>query len=92
MGLAISHSNLGSLLSDTGRPQEAEAEYHRTLEVQEKLAADNPERPDFQLGVGQDLNRIGDVSCVTGQLPEAVAAFGRAASLYERLGMRRPRP
>ena len=29
----MSHNNLGHLLSETGRPTEAEAEYRRALEI-----------------------------------------------------------
>ena len=46
--LAHSHTNLGVLLQNTGKPAEAEAEYRKALAIEQKLADDNPAVTDFR--------------------------------------------
>ena len=55
--LARSHLNWGNLLSDTGRPKEAEKDYDRALSILKQLAADFHNQPDLR----NDLA----VTCVT---------------------------
>ena len=46
--LADSHLNLGILLSKTGKPAEAEAEYRKALAIRQKLVDDNPADTGFR--------------------------------------------
>jgi tetratricopeptide (TPR) repeat protein len=61
-GLAKTHTNLGILLRDTGRTKEAEAAYRDALAVQEKLAADFPNVPDYQNDVGNTLDEMAELA------------------------------
>ena len=59
--LALSHHDLGLLLTETGKPTEAEAEHRRALEIFGKLAADNPAVTDFRSGLAGGHNNLGDL-------------------------------
>ncbi len=56
--LAITQNNLGVLLRDTGRPDEALKAYGAGLMIRRKLAKDNPESPDFASYLGALLNNM----------------------------------
>jgi tetratricopeptide (TPR) repeat protein len=46
--LATIHNNLGVVFVGTGRPKEAETEYHAALDLRKRLAADFPTVLDYQ--------------------------------------------
>ena len=46
--LADTIQDISNLLSDTGKPLEAEAEYRKALAIYQKLASDNPTANDFR--------------------------------------------
>ena len=49
--LVMRHNNFGLLLSETGEPEEAEAQYQKALAIRQKLAEENVlrGRDDFKL-------------------------------------------
>jgi tetratricopeptide (TPR) repeat protein len=53
-GLAWSHTNLANLLSKTGKPAEAEAEYRKALAIRQKLVDDNPSDIGFRDALAAD--------------------------------------
>jgi tetratricopeptide (TPR) repeat protein len=56
--LARSHNNLGILLKDLGKRDEAEREYHAALKEQKRLAAEHPSAPDFQNELAATLGNM----------------------------------
>ena len=76
---------IGLLLSDTGRPTEAEAEYRRALAIQGKLAAENPAVTEFRSRLAQSHDGLGWLLMEAGRPSEAVAEFGRALPLLQKL-------
>ena len=83
--LAVSHNNLGILLSQTGKPSEAEAEYREALAIRRKLADDNPAVTDFRSGLAQSHNSLGSLLAETGKLAEAEAEFRGALAVFQKL-------
>ena len=77
--LAISHVNLGHLLTETGKPTEAEAELRLALEIFRKLAADHPAVTDFRSRLADSHHNLGVLLYQTGRPTEAEAEFRRAA-------------
>jgi tetratricopeptide (TPR) repeat protein len=84
-GLAQSHHNLGDLLYDTGRPQQAEAAYRAALAIRTQLPKEFLNRPEFRLELARSHNNLGNTLYVTGRLKEAEAAYRNALPLWERL-------
>ena len=66
-GLAVAHSNLGSVLQSQGKPDAAEQSLRRAIEL-------NPDFADAQINLGNALQS-------KGQLEEAAACFQRAIKL-----------
>ncbi len=85
--LALSHNNLGLVLSGTGKPAEAEAEYRAALAIFQKLADDNPAVPDFRRRLSHIHYNLGSLLW-TGKLAEAEAEF--RTKRRARLDMARP--
>jgi eukaryotic-like serine/threonine-protein kinase len=56
--LVDSHFNLGILLSKTGKPAEAAAEYWEALAIRQKLVDDNPSVIDFRVDRSLDYMRV----------------------------------
>ena len=51
--------NLGILLSNTGKPAEAEAEYRKAMAIHQKLVDDNPAVTDFRSNLARSHNNLG---------------------------------
>ena len=83
--LASSHNNLGSLLSSTGKPAEAEAEYRKALAIQQKLADDNPAVTDFRSSLANSHNNLGVLLSSTGKPAEAEAEYRKALAIRQKL-------
>jgi tetratricopeptide (TPR) repeat protein len=56
--LARSHNNLGALLRDTGKRDEAEEQYRSSLAIREKLVAEFPTVPDYRSDLASSHNNL----------------------------------
>ena len=88
--MAGSHSNLGVLLLDTGRPMEAETEYRRALALRERTAQAYPAAPELRGDVAASHNKLGSLLLRTGRLAEAEAEHRTALALYRKLADENP--
>ena len=73
------------MLSATGKPSEAEAEYRKAIAIQQKLADDNPAVTQFRLFLANHHGRLGMVLMDTGKLSEAEAECRRALAIQQKL-------
>jgi tetratricopeptide (TPR) repeat protein len=69
--LAASHFNIGNLLRDTGRLDEALKAYNEALSVFERLASNHPGVPAYQSGLAATLNQIALLDMGRRAWPEA---------------------
>ncbi len=83
--LAQSHHNLGYLLSDTGKPAKAEAEYRKSLVIYQKLVDDNPAVTRFRDSLANSHLDLGILLSQTGRPAEAEAEQRKAVALYQKL-------
>ena len=88
--LATSHNNLGSLLAQTGKPAEAEAEYRTALAIQQKLADDNPAVTEFRSRLADSHNNLGVLLSETGRRRRRRPSTAGAGDPAE-AGRRQPR-
>ena len=82
--LATSHINLGMLLSQTGKPSEAEAEFRKGLAIRQKLADDNPAVTEFR-NAWRTATTTSAACCDTGKPSEAEAEFRKALAIQQKL-------
>jgi tetratricopeptide (TPR) repeat protein len=54
---AACHNNLGMLLSNLGKPSEAEAEHRKAIAITQKLADDEPKNPGYRDELALDQHR-----------------------------------
>jgi tetratricopeptide (TPR) repeat protein len=83
--LATTQNNVGVLLRDLGRMQEAEAAFGEAVALQEQLAAGFPNRPEFRQDLAKTHNNLGNLFNATGRPKPAEAAYGAALALYQQL-------
>ena len=83
--LATSHNNLGNLLADLGKRQEAEEQYRKALTIQEQLAADFPAVPEYRLDLARSHNNLGILLAGLGKRPEAEQQYRKALTIQEQL-------
>jgi tetratricopeptide (TPR) repeat protein len=80
--------NLGFLLADVGRTDEAMAAYRRSLDLRRGLVRDHPDEPEYRLNVAFTLGNMGncvrptDLPAAEGYYREAVAILGELAPKY----------
>ena len=79
--LADSHFNLGILLSGTGKPAEAEAEYRKALAIRQKLVDDNPSDIGLRGGLSNDYLRVAALQAWFGQDKELSSTCEKLLSL-----------
>jgi eukaryotic-like serine/threonine-protein kinase len=91
-GLANGQLDLGILLSQTGRPSEAEAEQRKAVALYEKLTAENPESLNHRYGLAGALYYLGDVIRPLGRAAEARKVYERAIAIHERLAKDSSKP
>ncbi len=85
IGLARSHYFLGILLSNTGKPAEAEAEFRKSMALLQKLADDDPAVTDFRDDLAYSHNDLGNVLSKTGKPAEAEAEYRKALAIRQKL-------
>ncbi|MHC1595512.1 MAG: tetratricopeptide repeat protein, partial [Candidatus Syntropharchaeales archaeon] len=83
--VATTLNNLGNLLSDMGRIDDARARYEGALEMREKLLEDDPESVVYQSNVATTLNNLGTLLSDMGRIDDARARYEGALEKYEEL-------
>ena len=76
---------LADLLSKTGKPAEAEAEFRKALAIRQKLADDNPAATGFRSGLADSHFDLGILLSNTGKPAEAEAEFRKALAIRQKL-------
>ena len=79
------HNVLGLVLSRTGKPAEAEAEFRKALPIIQKLADDNPTAPFLRDNLSTVLHNLAVAVRLLGRSAEARDCYDRAIVLIERL-------
>ncbi len=82
--------NLGNVLTDQGKLEEALTSYGSALNIRERLATGTASDPDLQADVAATHRRIGLALEAQGRLPEALAAHEQALAIRQRLAARDP--
>jgi tetratricopeptide (TPR) repeat protein len=88
--LALSHSSIGVVLMDKGKPAAALEEYQKALAIRQKLADANPTVAEFQGAVAQSHQDIAMVLRQTGKLEEALTALRQALAIQQKLADTEP--
>jgi tetratricopeptide (TPR) repeat protein/tRNA A-37 threonylcarbamoyl transferase component Bud32 len=83
--LAWSHSDIGVLLEESGKPAEALTAHRRALAIRQKLADANPSVTQFQAELAGAHNNIGIVLSQMGKPAEALAAYRHALAIRQAL-------
>jgi tetratricopeptide (TPR) repeat protein len=83
--LAAGQSFLGSVLSNTGRPKEAETAYADALALNKELSARFPARPDFGHDLAGSHQNLATLLMTSGRLQEAEAAYADALAIRKQL-------
>jgi tetratricopeptide (TPR) repeat protein len=83
--LARTHSNLGTVLDRTGRPQQAEAAYRAALDVQKALAGDFPAMPSYRHLLAVTHTNLGILLRDTARPQEAEGAYRNALDILKPL-------
>jgi tetratricopeptide (TPR) repeat protein len=81
----MSYNNLGVLLKDTGKLQEAETACTNALAIHKQLVADFPSRPEFRQELAGGYNNLGILLSHTDKLQEAAAAYIAALAIQKQL-------
>ena len=84
-GLADSHNDLGDLLSETGKPAEAEVEFRKAMAIQQKLADDNPAVTEFRSVLAYSHINLGNLLSHMGKPAEAEAEYRKALAILQKL-------
>jgi tetratricopeptide (TPR) repeat protein len=89
--LANSHTKLGFLLmQNLEKRSEAEEQYRKALVIHEKLAAEFPTAPQYQIGLGLAYFNLGQFLALSGQSGESLNWFEKAirplSIVYEKDG------
>ena len=83
--LALSHFYLGDLLSKTGKPAEAEAEFRKAMAIYQKLADDDPAVTDYRNDLAWSHRALANLLSKTGKPAEAEAEYRKAVAIRQKL-------
>ncbi len=78
-------NNLGNLLKNMGRPDDAKIKYERALEMREALLKTDPESSVYQSWVATTLNNLGALLSDMGRPDDAKIKYECALEMYEEL-------
>lgn len=87
---AAAYHNLGRVLVDRGRPEEAIPWYQKALALREDLQREEPDNPISPSDLGGTLLRLGLAHQMLREKPEALACFQRASQVVRGLLERYP--
>ena len=79
------------VLTQTGKPAEAEAEFRQALAIYQKLADDNPAVTGFRGSLGDNHYNLGVLLSITGRAAEAEAEHRKALAIHQKLADDNPR-
>jgi tetratricopeptide (TPR) repeat protein len=88
--LAVTVLQVGYLLSHTGRPAGAEAEFRAAMAMCQKLDVDHLAGTDFRDSVASSFTNVNDLDRPLGRAPEARGGYERAIALRERVVRENP--
>jgi tetratricopeptide (TPR) repeat protein len=88
--LAVTHHNIGAVLTEMGKPEEVLASYRQALAIWQKLANANPAVTQFQSGLAASHTSIGNVLRETGKPEEALASHRQALAIWQKLADANP--
>jgi len=80
--VATTLNNLGALLSDMGRPEEAKTRYERALEIYEALLATDPASSVYQSWVATTLNNLGTLLSDMGNKKGALGCYQKSLDIF----------
>jgi len=83
--VAMTLNNLGALLDNLGRPEEAKEKFERALEMCESLLATDPQSSVYQSQVAMALNNLGALLYDMGRPEDVKEKFERALKIRELL-------
>jgi tetratricopeptide (TPR) repeat protein len=84
------YSALAQVLQNSGQAREAAKAYGQILAFWEKLAADFPDKGDYQDQLAKHYWRFANLLRDSGQLPQAAKTYLRSAAAYEKVVASRP--
>lgn len=89
--LASVYTNLGVVFNLSGRHEDALAALDQAREIEDRLAEEHPNNPDYQSRLATTLDRLANVhSNVGGQFTAAETAYQKALAVRERLASEHP--
>ena len=77
--------NLGNVLSDQGRRDEAEPALIRSVDLNRTIAAANPRDVQIRLDLSKGYNNLGELERQKGEVRQALKSFLEARSITEKL-------
>jgi tetratricopeptide (TPR) repeat protein len=83
--IATTLNNLGNLLSDMGKPEDARNSYERALKMRESLLSGDPGNVVYQSQVATTLNNLGALLSDMGKPEDARNSYERALKMRESL-------
>ena len=83
--LANSHTNLGNLLVQMGRPKESEPEYHAAVGLYQKVAEEYPAVTELRRRLAYSHNDLGNLLSSTGKPTDAEAEHRKALAIRLKL-------
>ena len=89
---AVSHGNLGLLLTDLGRFAEAERQHGKALALQAQLTAAHPNMPDYWEDFAGTCSNLAAVYKHSGRPAKAAELTRKAVTLNEKLAVAFPGP
>jgi tetratricopeptide (TPR) repeat protein/predicted amidohydrolase len=75
-------NNLGILLSDMGRIEDAKDRYEKSLYMRQKLLETDPENVAYQSYVGTTLNNLGSLLSDMGRIEDAKDRYEKSLTIY----------
>ncbi|HYO55582.1 tetratricopeptide repeat protein, partial [Archangium sp.] len=86
----VSLNNLGDVLRAQGNQEEALRSFSQSLEIAQRLAAQEPDNAQWQHDVSMSFVRLGDMLRDQGNLEEALRYFSQSLGIRQRLAAREP--
>ena len=81
---------MGDLLRALGQGEQAKTFYEKSLRISERLAADEPNRADYQRDLSVSYEKMGDLLRALGQGEQAKTFYEKSLRIRERLAADEP--